>query len=377
MNRHFKPSDVYNALDKSVSGQHDAKITLSNLCYQGLLKFDAYLHFGYDQLEKFCPLFIGSTGVGKTYLINRLKDFLGTNVYIYDCSAISATGYMQNGGKNLKQILETYIERAGEIVENKILNEDTRENLLADEVVDYFQVLFIEEIMKGILVFDEFDKISAMNDGSSQAKYNYEIQDNFLKLVEGEEIEVDMYKLAPDLRVRHNFKINTSMIQMVFMGAFSDLQKHRQDTASKNSIGFSNSVKENKTKIDKYVLSDWGFKEELLGRLSSVVLLDSLTNTDLRNILLNVNNCLFNQYKSIFELQGKEVVLSENLINESINSSIKSGLGARALKEFYISRMQNILFKLPDSTRHFNTLDIKGDEIIIKEDEEEDENLTK
>lgn len=371
----FNTKDVYSFLDSRVSGQHNAKIALSNLCFHGLLKKKAYNHFGFDQLEKMNLLLIGSTGVGKTYLLNQVKEFLGTSVLVVDSTTITATGYSKAGGNNIEDIINKYLRKCGEKTEKEILYTLSLSGdkvLYTKDIESIYKEIFIKNLMSGLIIFDEFDKVSAMNDGSSQATYNYQIQDNFLKLIEGHEMDINSKNLTADLRLNYSFTINTSMIQIIFMGAFSDLRKNREEKALKNEIGFGRITEKSKEKIDKKILSEWGFKEELLGRITSIVHLNPLTREDLKNILLNVDLCLFNQYKSIFELQGKEVKLSDELVEISIDKAIESGLGARALKEFYLSNIQNTLFKLPQSNRYFNTLGYKDGEIVIKEDEEEE-----
>ncbi len=295
-------------------------------------------------------------------MIQQTAEFLNAPVVIADCTTLAAVGYGRASGKHIKDIFLDYFLKCLEITETVSIAQELTKGYT--QTSDEYATLFINEIMNGLVVFDEFDKISAMNDGSSNTKYNYQIQDNFLKAIEGDEITVDLKRLLPSCPFNLKLPINTALIPMVFMGAFSDLRKSKESVAKVGPLGFLGQVKESKSTIDKDTLVDWGFKEELLGRIDSIVNLNPLTESDLHNILLTVDHCLFNQYRSMFALHGKEVELTAELKDYSIKTASKSGLGARALKEFFISRMNDILFKLPDLSSRNVQLDRRDDEII-------------
>ena len=342
------PLSMFEYLDRHVSGQKEAKTALSNVCYNGFLKSLSYKLYGKDKLNKFPVLFIGPTGCGKTYLIDTVSSFLTAPVYTVDASTICATGYSSNGGVNIKGVIEEYVGKccgmALEFCENAHIDHGVSIYDLDTE----FDSILNTFIMNGLLVFDEFDKLSELNDGSSQRKYNAQVQDNFLRVIENEEFEVDLKHIST-FPAHKSFTIKSSMIPMIFIGAFSYLRKDKEAKESKRSLGFVGRETEKKSQITKKDLSENGFKEELLGRIGAIVTLDFLSEGDLKNILLNVENSIISQYRIIYGLHNKKLMFDDSVVEAAITEAKKTGLGARELKSFLTQQFQDLLFNLPET----------------------------
>ena len=340
MNSSFKPSDVKAYLDRFIVGQEEAKKAVSNVLYNSQLRLRAKEHFGYHQLDKLVILLAGETGTGKTYMITKAAEFNNSVVKIVDSTSLMKTGYSGEGSLNASTVAKEYITACYDKAKEKY-----------EETSDLFQELVDFYINTGFVVFDEFDKISDMGNGSDA--FGYAIQDNLLKFIEG------------GLKVTvHDKKYDTLEIPCVLLGAFSALYDKKKEV--KTTIGFSKyEEKEVVAKLTKTELGEAGFKKELLARIGTLVELNPLTDTEFRDILLNVQQCAFNQYRSMFNLHGVNVTLSEKTIESAIKSSRDEKIGARGLKGFFISRMSDIIYDLPDIEDADVEIDIEDDKLKL------------
>ena len=102
------PSQIKEHLDQYVIGQDDAKITLAVAVY------NHYKRIGQNkstnvEIQKSNILMIGSTGSGKTYLVQSLAKFLGVPFAIADATTLTQAGYV---GDDVENILLRLLENA-------------------------------------------------------------------------------------------------------------------------------------------------------------------------------------------------------------------------------------------------------------------------
>lgn len=227
-------------------------------------------------------LLIGPSGTGKTHLMRSFQEIYDFPLITLDATQLMPTG--NSDGLNLKQLKKIIRETADEYVKVSKANKDGR----------YFSR---EGVLNQMVIFiDEFDKLG--NSFESTGKWNIQVQANFLTMIEN--------------------KDNYAGISWVFAGAFSEFYKH--DESKRASIGFSAQHNEPETKsITEQDIMKMGITAEMLGRISLIVELDKLTETDYKTIL---TERLLPKY---------ELTLTDEQLDSIVKTAFKSNQGVRSL----------------------------------------------
>jgi ATP-dependent Clp protease ATP-binding subunit ClpX len=115
-----------------------------------------------------------------------------------------------------------------------------------------------------------------------------------------------------------------------------------------------------KKNLLKYVnaqdLRSFGLIPELLGRLPVVTHLDPLDADALRDILTKPKNALMKQYRKLFELEGIELKVEEDVYDFMVEKAVEYKLGARGLRSIAESILTDAMFELPSSSETSFTL---------------------
>ncbi len=289
-NAHAKSNQrIYNDVSRTVTGHDEAKKVLINLVNRSQLRY--YQRYGLanpimDGVKLSNCLLIGESGTGKTFLIETLAEIMEFPFIKIDATELNPTG--ATGGLKKKDVIKKITEEA--------------QWLVAQKPHLYFTV---DETIEQMIVFvDEIDKLGQQ----LSSDWNAHVQSNFLTLFEN--------------------KGELSGVTFVFAGAFSGMNK--QEFESKK-IGFSNHKEEKKSDGDlAQAVIKFGMIPELVGRFNHIVQLDKLTKDDYKKIL---KNTIMPRMSSNLEYYGiNEFILSDEQMNELVESAMKSGLGVRALE---------------------------------------------
>ena len=318
----FFPIDIKESLDEHVIGQHEAKKVISVAIYNHYKRINNLS----KDIQKSNILMIGDSGTGKTHMIQTLAKALDLPLTIADMTLLTAAGYV---GQDVESILTALVAAAdGDI----------------------------GKAQRGIIMLDEVDKIAKRNISSSTEKDagGEGVQQALLKIIEGTKVEI---KVEGKPRSQGPTLFDTSNVLFIAAGAFFGLdkilEKNNADEDS-SSIGFNAIVdKPSADKLEKITeqdIIDYGFIPEFVGRLPVMVRLHKLSKEDYRRILLEPKNSIVKQYTALFALDNITLELSDEFIDNIVDSVYETKRGARARRTEMESKLLDAMFDINDSS---------------------------
>ncbi len=324
-----KPIEVKKFLDEYVIGQDEAKKVLAVAVYNHYKRLQSKAaDIGQNaeiEIEKSNIVMVGETGTGKTLLAKSIAKMLNVPFAIVDATVFTEAGYV---GEDVESILTRLLQ---------VCNYD------------------VQAAERGIVYIDEIDKIARKGDNPSITRdvSGEGVQQGMLKLLEGTDVLVPPQggRKHPEQKL---IKINTQNILFICGGAFDGVDKVIARRVQTKTIGFNvdKELQENmKANLLSYInaqdLKTFGLIPELLGRLPVVTYLNPLDATTLRSILTQPKNALVKQYKKLFELEGIELIIEEDVLDFMVEKAMDYKLGARGLRSICESILTDAMFELP------------------------------
>jgi ATP-dependent Clp protease ATP-binding subunit ClpX len=320
----LKPAEILKKLNEYVIGQDESKKVLSVAVYnhyKRLLQKDTADDI---EIEKSNVILCGETGTGKTLLAKTIAKMLNVPFCIADATVLTEAGYV---GEDVESILSRLLQAA-----------------------DYD----VKSAERGIVFIDEIDKVARKSDNPSITRdvSGEGVQQAMLKLLEGSVVGVPPQggRKHPEQKMT---QIDTKNILFICGGAFDGIQKIIERRVKTQSIGFGVGAElaEIKENILSYVnqldIKTYGLIPELIGRFPVLTYLNPLDKETLVAILTEPKNSLLKQYCKLFEFDGIELIVHNEVLEFIVDKAMELKLGARGLRSICEAILTDAMFNAP------------------------------
>lgn len=277
-------------------------------------------------------LVAGGTGVGKTAMTRLMCEEAGLPFSEANATQITEAGY---AGQDLNRVILPLLEKAARVYDQKLrrapyrsVSQHEGDSVLKRDVAEMKAIL--EVASTGVILLDEFDKwMSAMNAPDTNGRNKgTALQAELLKMVEGGS---PVYVTASDTEEDSGVGIwfDTSRVLFICCGAFVGLR----DKVARR-LGNEHLTPEDQGFWDLVEPQDfvkYGVMPELSGRLSSHIMLRSLSGRDLARIIAAPGGQVDEFKRRVAEVGG-ELQLTQGDLTKLGDHASQLGTGARAIE---------------------------------------------
>ena len=320
MKNAVKPKDIFSHLEEFVIGQEHAKKTLSVAAYNHFKRVNS------DTNKKSNILMLGSTGVGKTYMVTLLSKLLDLPFTIADANSVTQAGYV---GSDVEDILANLYMKA---------NKD------------------LEKAQKGIVLIDEIDKIAHRpNPLGGRDISGRGVQEALLKIMEGGEFKVDV----GSGQMKESIIFDTTDVLFIVSGSFPEIEavvNGRSMSADRAWFG-GKPMTMPMTKAQAYNsvsnmdLERFGLLPEFLGRLPVRTVLQPLTEDNLVSIMKDTKDSVVDYYKASLKADGVNLTITKGALTAIAKNALSNNTGARGLQTVFESILLDTMFDAPSSKK--------------------------
>lgn len=189
---------------------------------------------------------------------------------------------------------------------------------------------------------DEADKMLVVGESSSRPGVAYELQANFLKIIEGDEYH------GTDAD-GNEFVVDTSRISVILMGSFEVMLKNKGFGRS-GSFGVTASVKaKEQAKYEEKITQDdlvryANMRQEMAGRIDDIVQLYPMTAEDYITV---VKTPKMSPLDALEREYGCTIDLPDEDLEKMAEAAEKSKMGVRHIKAQIVEALDNEMFETP------------------------------
>ncbi len=317
------PAEMIAHLDQFVLGQPRAKQDIAVAVYNHYLSQACRDTEGED-LGKHHILLIGPTGVGKTYIVRRLAEFLGVPVGLTSAAGLVEAGYV---GNSVETVIASVLDGVGG---------DPR------------------KAEKGIVFIDEIDKIRRTAGGGRDVS-GEGVQNALLTLLDG--------RISKGTQNNSHSPVDTGRLLFICTGAFVGLKAiiERRLGLGKSNIGFAarpsedleqihdRSTYEILCQVQPVDLVEFGFIPEFIGRFACISVLHELSVDDLTRIVQGrVQHSPLKIQQELAAIHGIELVLTDEALAAIAEETKAIGTGARGLHRLMGRAVDAVDYRWPE-----------------------------
>lgn len=316
----YSVNDIIGQIKEKIVGQDEAVEAIVSNIYANQKLIDTGNH---DLItsQKTSILLDGPTGTGKTAIIKEISDKLSIPFILTNSTIYSGTGYV---GGHLTDILVSLLDKT---------NGD------------------LELAQRGIVGFDEIDKLVNNPNGNSNLEMKEAVQQSLLSFISGSVYDIE-YK-------EKIISFDTSNLTFIGIGAFTELREEKKTERLYNSksrfpVGFASSIDSVKPDNDDstYVITpqdfvSYGLSRELIGRFSLLVSTRSYSVEDYKNILLHSSISplkMFSEFVKSFGLIG--VFFENDFIQAVAEKAYRDNFGVRGLQKIFSDLKNSLLLNI-------------------------------
>lgn len=266
----------------------------------------------------------GPTGTGKTAITKEITEKLKAPFISTSITNYSSTGYV--GGNLTDTLKELYNKANGDL----------------------------EKAQRGIVVFDEFDKIAYNTMGGLEMKKA--VQQQLLDFLGGGKYQIDVGNNIFDKR---KVEFDTSKLTFVCLGALTSLRDSK--TNKKQPIGFvkTDELDNRNYNITPNDLIDTGLERELVGRINTYLHTEEYSKEDLLKILKESTISPLIGFRKWIESKGKKLEIEDGVYDSIASFAYELNTGARSLQTVVNNIRTHFIKEVLRGTKEVIYLDTK------------------